>query len=397
MKQGREDAVPAFVGSRLPLMVVVAKTRWDEPPRMRHGLTKQFLRFFNVLFIEFFPTSSGTYGRLEFECINDRLVVWRPQPKTVPVRLYANDPTTHSIVNYLYKRQIEQVVSKQPSRPVLLANFTHDFPQIMKSPLFAHSMYICFDELPKMRRRARKRNPVKVWYQSNLNQHYENMVARRASRCFTCHYPLRKKLLKVNNNVEMLFHGHDYPSIAVSEPDRSRDIINVGFGGYINWRLIEDWLLAVVEQKDMVLHLIGTSENYDVSRFKDYPNVRHVSSLSDTAFREKLLQMDVLIMPYNVELPEVEVMTTNSKTFQYIAACKPIVISNMPNYIEMPYGVIYKADTRSHFIDQIRKAYTKDCGEYIRLRARIAKRNTWNKRGDMLFDLLKQDLAGAVE
>lgn len=61
-----------------------------------------------------------------------------------------------------------------------------------------------------MQRRSFKRNALKAKYQEILFQHYENKVARIATHCFTPHYPLRNKLLRVNKNVEMLFHAHNW-------------------------------------------------------------------------------------------------------------------------------------------------------------------------------------------
>ena len=52
---GVDEHYPAFADPNLPLAVVVASTRWYEQPRMRHDVTRQLMRWFNVLFVEFFP------------------------------------------------------------------------------------------------------------------------------------------------------------------------------------------------------------------------------------------------------------------------------------------------------------------------------------------------------
>jgi hypothetical protein len=100
--------------------------------------------------------------------------------------------------------------------------------------------------------------------------------------------------------------------------------------------------------------------------------------------------MDVLIVPYRSNLEEVKVLTTVSKLFQYISTLKPIVISDLPNFIEMPDGVIYKAKDKKDFVDKIFLAYKNDTVELRELRAKLVLENTWEARGNQInLDLNK--------
>ncbi|MDM8553307.1 hypothetical protein QUF75_01065 [Desulfococcaceae bacterium HSG7] len=242
-----------------------------------------------------------------------------------------------------------------------------------------------------MQRQTEKKNVFKFFYQSTLFQKYENQVARYADRCFTPHYTLRNKLKRVNRNVDMLFHAHNYAILPALQSSHNNQI-HVGFAGFIHYRLLDKWLLAALKQEDIILHLIGPLQNYDLTPFNKFSNFKYTSPLKEEQLIEKLLEMDVLIIPLNTDLPEVEVITTNSKTFQYIAARKPIVISNFPHYIDMPKGVIYRAATADDFVVKIRKAYTEDCKKYVNMRAQIAQENTWDKRGDQLLGVMRKDV-----
>lgn len=62
----------------------------------------------------------------------------------------------------------------------------------------------------------------------------------------------------------------------------------------------------------------------------------------------------------------------------------------MPNFIEMPYGVIYRAKTAEDFVKKIRRAYKEDNEELINMRLKIAEENTWDKRGDMLYNIIEK-------
>lgn len=356
---------------------------------MRHHVSQQLMRWFNVLFVEYFPV--GEAGDSEWSKVHDRLMIYKPVlPNSPPGRLYVNEPVTHSLVNRRYANNIVHVITSLSPKKVLLFNFVYHFPEIMQKKIFCYKAYVCFDEFPKMQRRSFKRNALKAKYQEILFQHYENKVARIATHCFTPHYPLRNKLLRVNKNVEMLFHAHNWKlgsKVACQDGDGR---IKVAFAGFIHYRLIDCWLERVLKENDIELYLIGPlNPAYDVNKLTKHQNIRLISALSESELLKTLTEMDVLIIPYHTHLPETEVLTTVSKLYQYILSEKPVVISNMPNFIRQPKGILYRADSANDFIAKIRQAHAEDCDELRALRAKIAAENTWDKRGEQLYDLLK--------
>jgi hypothetical protein len=348
----------------------------------------------NVLFVEFFPAGNANRGWASWKQLAERLIIYTPKPPLlIPPRLYANDPFTHKAVNLYLTKLIRDALCALAQQKPILFNFVFQFPEIVRKDVFAYMTYICVDEFPRMRKQTHRSNVLKLWYRGLLFQCYENHVARRVDRCFTPHYPLRDKLVIVNPKVDMLFHAVDYPPSSPPDGWQIRSSpINVAFAGYIHYRLLKDWLLEVLRQSDMVLHLIGPIHNYDVESLKLYPNLRLVASLDTNRLAMKLSQMDVLIMPYDPVLPEVRVLTTTSKLFQYIAALKPVVMSNLPHFLEMPEGVLYRADSPQEFVSQIRKAYAEDCQDYAKRRTTLALENTWDKRGEALLSVIRQDL-----
>ena len=97
-------------------------------------------------------------------------------------------------------------------------------------------------------------------------------------------------------------------------------------------------------------------------------------------------------MPYDISFRGPITTTAPNKFFQYLAVGKPVVISDMPNFIDMPYGVICRAKTAEGFVKKIRQAYEEDSNELINMRLKIAQENTWNKRGDMLYVIIQKGL-----
>ena len=384
----------SFNDSSLPLAVVVAHTRWDEPPRMRHHVTQQLMRWFNVLFVEFFATGRG--GSDHWRKEDDRLLIYSPKLAfTVPVRLYANEPLTHTVVNRCYVRKIKETITTLNAETVLLFNFSWCFPQILGDSLFNYKAYICCDEFPGMHSSSNN-NPFKLYFQLRLFRYYENQVIKRADVCLTPHYPLRDRFLNFNDHVEILSHAHSY-HLSDNLPVRKTDErINVAFAGYLNQRLITSWLKAVANQKDMTLHLIGPLDGLRISDVCELSSARHIPPVAEEELLELFCKMDVLIIPYDMELQSVSIMTTHSKTFQYIASTRPIVISHSDNYIKMPYGVFYEAVDADDFVHKIRQAYEEDCSEYQEVRMKIAKENTWDKRGEQLYATVKKALGDEI-
>jgi hypothetical protein len=384
----------AFKNYKLPLAVVVTYTDWHEPPRIRHQVTNQLTRFYNVIYV----VKQLENKKDSVEKISDRLIVYIPGINLFKFerfyqRLFANDPLTHYLVDYYFTKKILHFLNRYNSNKIILINFIYDFVEIMKLKLFDYKIYICFDEFPKMQRRSKKRNKILMWYQTRLFQFYEKVVSRKANKCLATHYPLRNKILNFNKETEFFPPGHEFKIISKNYKLISRkEKISVGYMGYINYRLKLEWISEILKNRDMVLNLIGPKERFDFNMFKSNKNINYISSLRGQSLLEKLKEMDVLIIPYDPELPEKLIQTAPNKLFQYIAAAKPIVISNLPHFMQFPHGVIYFANDEKEFVNKIREAYKEDNNNLIQLRLKIASENTWNIRGNRLFNIINSSL-----
>jgi len=83
------DAMLGFDDPSLPLAVVAAATRWEEPPRMRHDVTRQLMRWLNVLYVELFPDPRHR-DRFGFRRHDPHMIAYTANPR-VP-RFGAHDP-----------------------------------------------------------------------------------------------------------------------------------------------------------------------------------------------------------------------------------------------------------------------------------------------------------------
>ena len=107
---------------------------------------------------------------------------------------------------------------------------------------------------------------------------------------------------------------------------------------------------------------------------------------------ETLLGMDVGIAPYY--MTDSNTGRTPNKMWQYLAAGKPAVITNLPNvrHWSFPSGTVYKADKEKEFVDMIEKAYQEDSGKLVKERIHLAKNNSWEKRAELLLSYIDDKL-----
>ncbi len=234
-------------------------------------------------------------------------------------------------------------------------------------------------------------------------------MARSADLCLSPYEGLVQKLGRHYSQVECLLHAHDFslsdePSMtgaAAAEEGigtECADMIQVCYMGFIHYRICDATFKAVLQQPDMTLHLVGpVAPDYDRTVFAGFSNIVWHGSVTGDRLAELLRTMDVLIIPYDSSIPEVAVLTSTSKLFQYIAAGKPIVPSSLPCFLRMPKEVLISAPDPGEFVKRIREAKISDDDYARRIRCRIAMENTWNGRGVQLCSIIKSALGIDLE
>lgn len=366
------------------LAVVSSVTPWNEPPRIRHQITRQLTRFYNVLYIQL-PFGSDSQED-QFEQINEHLLIFRPKKiHRTSQRLWANFHPFHSFYNKKLVKKIDNAIQAIGYTKAVLINFQFNFPEIMLPDTFITKIYLCNDEFPDRTKWSWKRRQLKE---------YEDQVASNSDACIAVSLPLLDKLKKLNRNARLLLPGHEFdvsrePAVMRYFSGRKRPI-RVCFMGYINERIRFDWLLELVKIEEFDVTLIGpVQRDSRLSELLAYPNFKVAPRIEGSDLHEALSMMDVLIIPYDTKLKSVQAITASNKFFQYLACGKPIVISDMPHFIDLADKCIYRARDAKEFIECIRRAYDEDCEEYIRRRIEIAEQNSWDSRGNELMRMLQ--------
>jgi glycosyltransferase involved in cell wall biosynthesis len=365
--------------TRRPLAIVTTITSWDETPRIRHQVTRQLMRFCNVLYVELPFAAARAHDELRAQ--DGSLLVFRPASGANLARRLRNHlGLLRRWYDGMLVRRIERTANELGYREAALVNFQFDFDAVMRSRLFTRKLYLCNDEF---------QGDARAWVRS-LNLHSEHEVVRNADLSLAVSFPLLEKLQRITPRAHLLLPGHESMIDAEVGTRPRTPPVHVCCMGFLNSRLVGGWLAALADDPRMRLTLIGPIENpQDWATLLARPGVTHHGTLVGAELQRRLREADVFVMPYDVTQDALRAITAPNKLFQYLACGRPVVCSNLPSLIKLPLGFLYTAADAPAFVAATWRAFAEDSPERTRARLAYAAANSWEARGDELQRMLK--------
>jgi glycosyltransferase involved in cell wall biosynthesis len=363
---------------RRPLAVVTTMTRWDEPPRIRHQVTRQLARFYNVLYVEL-PFVAERPAE-ETSVVDANLTVFKPRSLgRLARRLRNNLRIARRRHDAILVRAIERRAREMGYTSAALVNFQFDFDAIMGSALFDRKIYLCNDEF---------QDATRFWVRA-LNRNSEDAVIRTADVSLAVSLPLLEKLQRISSRAELFLPGHEFEAEASPDVRARSEPIQVCYMGFVNSRLQVSWLERLARDPDVHITLIGPVENpADWASLLARSNVSHAGAMVGAVLQAALSAADVFVMPYDVNQQAVRAITAPNKLFQYLACGRPVVSSNLPRLISLPEHFVYVSADAEAFVAAVRRAFREDSAAHARERVSYAALNTWSARGETLRNLI---------
>ena len=229
------------------VVVIVTSSRWDEPPRIRHQLARQFARFCRVVYVQT-PSNWRTKLETTIERV-ERNIDWvrLGNPQQLPRRLPLYIGILKRRLNNAMIRELDSAIEDVPPSRRIVVNFEYSFDELFDRDWSALGIYVCNDDYAFF---------ASGWFGRLRVRLAERVTARKARVCYSVSGELRDRLLQSNPDSRVLLPGHDldlarpYPAIRREGP------IRVGFMGYLDARLDYQALERVAEA-GMKVHLIG--------------------------------------------------------------------------------------------------------------------------------------------
>lgn len=360
-------------------IIINTNTIWDSPPRARHQMAYALSKLgIKVTFI-----AGNVFGKpgLSIEKINDYLDVCIPAfPLSRRVR-YRTPILNESYQVWLYGK-LQKKFDKD--RTIVVCS---DFGGYLIGRFFNNVVYFASDDYI---------NNVDV---PALVKQYTTYTQRKLASSAGFTIATAKKLVsnfsKYNSrSFELPLGAPDFEvNVPTREILRKRDgIIKVVLLGYIDkWKTPVSLLNKILAHPQVELYLIGPIKDDMLTHLHPAQRVHGLGIQTGDQLKNSLIQMDVAIAPYYMDDPNTG--RTPNKMWQYLAAGKPAVITNLPNvqHWQFPEHTVFKANHEDEFAQMVLTAYETDTEELVEQRIAIAKDNSWGKRAELLLKYVDEN------
>jgi glycosyltransferase involved in cell wall biosynthesis len=256
----------------------------------------------------------------------------------------------------------------------------------------AFAVYDCVDDYTEQATSPRKREMVGAC---------DRMAARRSRLVFTTSRAMYDRHRSINPATHLVPNAADYEHFAraadraLASPEVAglpRPVL--GFAGNFLASKVDFELLEGVARTlpSWTLLLIGPPAPETASAIQRLARQRNVHWLGEKPYAELpryVAAFDVGLIPY------VSNAYTRScfplKTYEYLAARKPVVASGLPELANMEPDVVLADDAASFISAVVVTAGRNTEADRLRRRA-VAARNTWDKKTERLLELVEGEL-----
>jgi hypothetical protein len=355
--------------------LLITKTYWEEPPRVRHQVAQALARSHKVVFV---AANKFGFPKMKIRKITDNYTVIQPYfPVDMKIRYRL------PIINEIYQKWLFGKFYRRYQEAVVI-NF--DYTANLLYKYFEKYIYYCHDNFVGISKRLNPR------FISRYHQRCEAGIAEKAALCISVIKPLQENLKQYNpHSFEILIGSPDIDEyqIDINYHPQVKKQIQVGLVGFIKFYNTSHVLVnKVLEDPNFTLTIIGPVDQKFLDNLKNKENLILTGPLKGKELFTKLNSMDVAISPYHQDMLDVVYLGTGSKFYQYFAVGKPIVFAPVFGIKKMslPPGFVYIAENEDDFPKLIYKAVEENSAALVQQRIQYARDNSWAKRAEQLLN-----------
>lgn len=256
-------------------------------------------------------------------------------------------------------------------------------------------VYDCVDEysaFPAYSSRERKMEII-----SN-----EEELLRKADVVFTTSKPLQEAKKKLNPNTYLVHNVADVSHFSrayyeeLSLPDDLREVGRpiIGFIGAVDDYKVDIELVSTIASMhpEWSVVLVGPvaegDQSTSIESLRSRDNIYVLGLRPYTKLPSYLRAFDICIIPYR--LNDYTRYSFPLKVFEFLAAGKPVVTTDLPSLAELR-DVVRIASSPEEFVEDIAQALLEDSSQ-AKKRIEIASQNTWDHRIDQLLSTIETHL-----
>lgn len=222
------------------------------------------------------------------------------------------------------------------------------------------------------------------WYGIHPQSHsvlaLEDLLLKEADLIVTTAHLLQTYALTRNANVRLIPNAADVEHfsqpVSAEAPDPLTPPIIGYMGNLAPWLDVELVYTIAQNRPEWTFALIG-SGTADTQRLARLKNVRLLGEIPYSDLPRHLRKFNVCLIPFKI-LP-VTAVTDPVKLYEYLAAGKPVVATNLPEL--QPYGdIVYLARDAPEFEQYIELALAQDTAEQRAKRRDFARCHSWENR-----------------
>ena len=164
----------------------------------------------------------------------------------------------------------------------------------------------------------------------------------------------------------------------------------IGYTGSIEFRIDFELLKKIItENQDKTIVLVGPilTNEYIRLGLDKLPNALFIGPKKNTEMPNYLQCFSCTIIPFRRSITTQYIYPL--KINEHLSAGLPVITTNFSEDIGTFSKVAYIADTHDEFIQAINKAIKENSIEKIKDRVQIASQNTWTKRVDRFWEILR--------
>lgn len=304
-------------------VLILTKTNWNEPPRIRHQVTRLLKKKgYIVTFVE-----KNTYKSLFIKSRKEEGIQFYSHAELIhhQLRFCGILQYMNNFIEKLYLRRIAKITKFD-----FIINFNYDY-SFLKEITDKKVITIINDDFEAQ---------GKFWMKKQIKKQVKR-TCLMSDEVLTVSYPLQNKLKQYRQEVYLFLPWSKNIYKPPLKHVKERNVVlYFGYIGRLDWNLVEELVASTSYNYRFVGPATRKSDKAILEHLKRRysNNFEHIpfSNFKDLGFEDVFCS----ILPYNPDLESVQACTVSNRAFNLLSRGLPLAYADLKYLIEAPSSII---------------------------------------------------------